>query len=133
MKVLLIQERHPPIYWRGSTPIKRSLPFYERDGEGYVHRVRSGAHHYDRDTGSLRHTSFGFWCGLHGFILPAGKRLGRKMPARLVTEPTPGRVVCATCEARAIGSGQLGSAKIGRHFVKYKPHVDFFPAAKEGK
>lgn len=133
MKVLLIQERRSPQYWRGSTPIKRCLPFYERNGEGYVHRVRSGAHHYIRKDGRMSHSSYHFWCGATGFIYPAGKQNRKKKPAMLVTEPTAGRVVCATCEARAIGSGQLSSAKIGGHFVKYKPHGDFFAVAQEGK
>lgn len=126
MKVMLLSERHAPHYWRGATPIKKSLPFYERIGEGYVHRVRSAAHHYTSKDGSMTHTSYHFWCGAVGFLYPAGKQNRKKKPAVLTAELTAGRVLCATCEARAIGAGQLGLEKIGEHFVKYRPHADFF-------
>jgi hypothetical protein len=133
MKVALVNERKSEHFWKSVTPIKQCLPFYERKGDGYVHRVRSGTHHrlLSKD-GSLTHSAYHFWCGATGFIYPSGKQNRKKKPARLVSEPSNGRAVCATCEARAIGSGQIGSGKIGENFVKYKPHADFYAAASKG-
>jgi hypothetical protein len=130
-KIPLIRERHSAFYRETTKPLTSTLPFYERDGGGYVHRVRSGDMHYFRDTGKLTHTTVQFWCGAgYASIYPASKQPKRKgrVPGRLVREPSLGRVVCATCEGRAIGSGQLGEHKIGPHSVKYKPHSPFFGA-----
>lgn len=125
-KIPLIRERSGEWFRRSTRPISASLPFYEREGSGYVHRVRSAHMHYD--DGKHTHTSVTFWCGGHGFLYPGGKRGKNKSPAAAVSEPSPGRVVCATCEGRAIGSGQLGEHKIGPNFVKYRPHSPFFGA-----
>ena len=126
MKVALLNERHCSWYSRSTAKIKTMLPFYQREGNGYVHRVRHADSHYDGKTGLLRHTSVGFWCGSHGFIYPAGKWNRKHAYAVVCSQPSLGRVVCATCEARAIGSGQVGSGKIGDHFVKFRPRSDFF-------
>jgi hypothetical protein len=125
-KVTLLRERHCDWYMRKSKRVAKMLPFYEREGKGYVHRVRSATHHYDYDTGELRHTSVSFWCGLGGFLDPAGREgKTRRNPAKVCSTPSPGRVVCATCEGRAIGAGQVEGNKIGDHFVKFRPHAEF--------
>lgn len=124
MRVTLLRERAPEFVEPCLTPIKATLPFYQREGEGYVHRVRSGWLHRDWD-GKFQHTSIHFWCGAYGFLYEPGKRPRKHAAASLVTEPSPGRIVCATCEGRAIGSGQVASSKIGGHFVRFRPHVGF--------
>lgn len=127
MKVALLREKGAAFIRHCTKPISATLPFFQRDGEGYVHRVRSGMMHYDR-AGLFTHTSIHFWCGTHGFLYETGKRPRKHAYASLVTEPQAGRVVCATCEARAIGAGQVGNGKVGDHFVKFRPHVGFMQA-----
>lgn len=130
MKVQLLRERRGDFYARSTKPVSASLPFFEREGWGYVHRVRSAHMHYDSG-GKWTHTSVKFWCGQHGFIHPTGARLPRGQSiARMVLEPSPGRVVCATCQARAHGSGQVGTGKLGDEFVKFTPRADFFARRK---
>lgn len=124
MRVTLLRERIADFCKSVVKPIKSTFPFYEREGDGYVHRVRSGLMHYNWE-GEFTHTSITFWCGPSGFLYEPGKRPRKHVPAALVAEPSPGRVVCATCEGRAIGAGQIPGNKIGDHFVKYKPHVGF--------
>lgn len=124
MKVTLLRENCADFGRDRIRAITATFPLYQRDGEGYVHRVRSGWMHYNRD-GLFTHTSIRFWCGANGFLYEAGKRPPKHAPASLVSQPQPGRVVCATCEGRAIGSGQIAGNKIGEHFVKFKPHVGF--------
>lgn len=123
-KVTLLRERHCDYFLRGVKRVARMLPFYQREGDGYVHRVRSAIHVYERN-GDLRHTGVHFWCGRQGFLYPAGKQDKRKKLAMVTSEPSPGRVVCATCEGRAIGAGQVEGNKIGDHFVKFRPHAEF--------
>lgn len=114
--------------------VAASLPYYQREGDGYVHCAREVTLHYDRRSGALTHTSVAFWCGGHGFLPPPGQpmRLGRggRKPAMMVAEPSPGRVVCATCAGRGIGSGQHGIAKVGENFVKYRPRDPFIPSRR---
>lgn len=128
MKVQLIDERHCDWYRRTSLPLKELLPFYEREGTGYVHRARSASMHYYE--GAYTHTSVSFWCGAAGFLYAAGERPKKHAPAAMAEKPTAGRVVCATCEARAHGAGQVGHGKLGGHFVKYRPHAEFFPRGR---
>ena len=126
-KIPLIRERRCEFFRRCTKAISSSLPFFEREGSGYVHHVRSACLHYD-DAGKITHTSVTFWCGSYGFLYPKGKQSRNKAPASMVAEPTAGRLVCATCAGRAVGSGQLGEHKIGPNFVKYRPHSPFFGA-----
>lgn len=124
MKVALIDERRPEFYRQSTVPLQAALPFYQRDGEGYVHRVRSGHLHYH--AGEHTHTSIHFWCGATGFIYPAGKQARKHRPAIITATPNPSRAICATCEGRAVGSGQVpGRAADGR-VTSYRPHVGFF-------
>lgn len=129
MKVPLIACRTAkiPLFAPITKVVSESLPYYQREGDGYVHCARTVTMHYDRRNLALTHTSVEFWCGGHGFLYPTGKqsRRGGRLPAVMLAEPSPGRVVCATCEGRAIGSGQFGNSKVGEHFVKYRPHRPF--------
>lgn len=125
MKVPLLKESHGDFFAKSTKPISASLPFYQREGGGYVHRARSGYLHYDNQ-GRNTHTSISFWCGATGFLYPKGKQDPKKSPASMVESPNPGRVVCATCQARAHGSGQVGTGKLGDEFVKFHPRPPFF-------
>jgi hypothetical protein len=128
-KVQLLREKKPA--WRAHQcrPLQSSLPFYERDGAGYVHRVRSAKLHYD-DDGTHTHTSVQFWCGANGFLYPSGTQNPKHRPAVLTAQPTAGRAICATCQGRAIGAGQVGSHKSRGVMTRFKPHVEFFAPAR---
>jgi hypothetical protein len=52
--------------------------------------------------------------------------------AVLVENPSLGRVVCATCQGRAFGAGQLGSHKVNGQMSRFKPHGEFFPLMRKG-
>lgn len=113
--------------------VSESLPYYEREGDGYVHCAKTITMHYCRSSGKLTHTSVDFWCGGHGFLYPGNKppmRRGGRLPAVMLSEPSPGRVVCATCAGRAVGSGQLGEHKVGENLVKYRPHRPFIASRR---
>jgi hypothetical protein len=83
--------------WRPSPilPIAKSLPFVESRMGRYTHRVR---------------------CANLGMSFCISERKGR-----FVEEPSPGYVVCATCEGRAIGAGQLGAREIAGREVMFAP------------
>lgn len=89
-----------------------------------MHRVRSGWLHHSWD-GEFQHTSIHFWCGSYGFLYEPGKRPRKHAAASLVDAPAAGRVVCATCQGRAIGAGQVQPPRIGSEVVKFKPRADF--------
>lgn len=125
-KVALVNERTPEWFRKQSVPLRAALPYYQRDGDGYVHRVRSGHLHYSIRTGEHTHTSVHFWCGATGFLYPAGKQNPKHRPAVITASPSPTRTICATCEGRAIGAGQVpGRAADGR-VLQYRPHSGFF-------
>lgn len=126
-KVQLLAERHCPFVRKSVKPLTSCLPYYQREDDSYVHCVRSGNMHYGSD-GKFMHTYLHFWCG-QGSSLTKKRRRGR-VPGELVAEPSPGRTVCATCEGRAIGSGQHGEGKIGPNTVRYSPHSKFFSAPR---
>lgn len=126
-KVQLISEKRGDWFARSTRPLKALLPFYQREGGGYVHRARSADMHYD-DDGTRTHTSVKFWCGTHGFLYPPGKQQKKHRPAIMTASPDPCRVICATCEGRAHGAGQVGDGKLAGRFAKYRPHSEFFPA-----
>jgi len=120
MKVQLL----PPRGNRGDTPqihLTQCLPFAQSKPGRYVHRVRSATIHHLR-TGEYSHTSFTAWCG--GIVFndeqtKAGWRPSHK--GKLFAEPPVNEIVCATCEGRAIGSGQAGAPVICGRPVKYSP------------
>lgn len=124
-KVRLLREKEPAWHREFVVPLTSSLPFFQRDGDGYVHRVRSSRLHLSPKTGEHTHTSVTFWCGQLGFLYPEGKWNPKHKKASVLAEPSPWRLVCATCEGRAIGAGQVDSHKIGGRIVKFKPHVEF--------
>lgn len=118
MKVQLLKQPVPDFFKGRVRHVTSTLPFYEREDGGYVHRLRSAWMHYD-DDGKYRHTSYHFWCGQLGST-------SKKKKGRLTDEPSSGRVVCATCQARAHGSGQVGTGKLGDEFVRFRPRPPFF-------
>ena len=129
MKVQLLNDLKGDWLRKSTKPLKSCKPFYQRECAGYVHRARSSHMHYDWD-GKHTHTSVTFWCGAYGFLYLDGLRPRKHAPAQLVDAPSPGRIVCATCQARAHGSGQVGNGRLGDEFVKFTPRADFFPARK---
>ncbi len=91
--------------------LKSSLPFYQSKNGTYVHRVRSGE--IATWDGKITHACYSLWCGMTG---SSGK-------GRLTSTPMVNDIVCATCEGRAIGSGQLGSPIIAGRVVRFSPRI----------
>lgn len=88
--------------------IAASYPFvYSRAGK-YVHRVRAAA--ILNVSTNKPHAVYRLWCGMH---LQASR-------SRLSAD-TADRPICATCEGRAIGAGQLGHRTINGRAVMYSP------------
>lgn len=115
MKVKLIRAKD---HWHAECSsvihIESSLPFFYSFKAGRVHRIRSGMFHLLH--GVITHTSFDLWCGQHGLISP--KHRG------LVTDDPPHDIpVCATCEGRAHGAGQLESRVLAGRFVVFTPRL----------
>lgn len=136
-KVVLARSRPCPWYDRRTAALSSSLPFWQTANGGYVHMVRAAHVHYD-DQGRIRHTSYTFWCSGTGFLLPHGKtfsRRGSRGPGELRAEPSPGRVVCATCIGRAIGSGQHQGHRnrIDGLPVKFTPRHGFMRPLPDGE
>lgn len=97
--------------------ITRALPFF-RQGQGtYIHRVRSGCVYFWNNQPS--HTVFELWCGSSGYA--HGRRRGMNVKGEMLADPPMGYPVCATCEGRAIGAGQVGSRMICGRVVKFSP------------
>lgn len=122
-KVKLLRHRIPEWNHDHYAPISSALPFYQPEGCGYVHRVRSGVMIFRGPVGdgSFSHAAYNLWCGATALI---GKSLrGNRRSAELVAEPSPARVICATCEARAIGAGQVGSPFIAGRPVRFSPRA----------
>lgn len=90
--------------------VKAAPPFVEAISGRYTHRVRSAALH---TICGKTHMSVQCWCGMH-------INVSVKRPNRLTDEPS-GRPICATCEGRAIGAGQLGAREIAGREVLYQP------------
>lgn len=109
-----------PEYYR-EVPIRKSLPFYLSGPGKYVHRIRSATNYFSCYLGDglrYRHTGLSLWCGGTGFV-GSDKRATNRI---LATIPE-GELVCATCEGRAIGAGQLGSPIINGNMVKFAPRI----------
>lgn len=113
MKVRLKRPRWP--VWKGDIQnrywARESLPFVESGQGTYTHRVRDLTLY---DFGDRSHFAAGCWCGM-------SLCLGGRRQRRLVATPSEGYVVCATCEGRAIGAGQLGARVIAGKEVCYSP------------
>lgn len=102
----------------GHILLSAALPFYKSKAGTYTHRVRSGeVHLWD---GKPTHTTFSLWCGMSG---SSGK-------GTLMLEAESDAVVCATCEGRATGSGQLDSHVINGRFVRFSPRIAACPPTK---
>lgn len=93
-------------------PILTSLPFFWSRMGSRVHRIRSANVHAADHRPS--HTCFVAWCGQVGIA-------GRNHLIRLCEEPPEGMPICATCEGRAIGAGQVGAAEIAGRSVIFSP------------
>lgn len=91
--------------------VRRSVPFVESFYGTYTHRVRSITMH---ELLNKSHMSVGCWCGMT-------INLSQHRRNRLLLEPSQGRPICATCEGRAIGSGQLGAREILGRPVMFSP------------
>ncbi len=105
---LLNDVRHNP--WSGSpdpVPLKRALPFWHGDSAHYVHRIRSGQWYQHDD-----HLAFTMWCGQTRFERRGGLR----------ADVLDGWALCATCEGRAIGAGQVTAETLVGHELVFSPH-----------
>ncbi|PYS52425.1 MAG: hypothetical protein DMF68_01570 [Acidobacteria bacterium] len=117
MKVELQRERPT----RGDLPekcktieLRYAKPFYVSQFASRAHRVRSAEMHYW--DGVYTHTSFRLWCGQGGFY-----SLKKHKRNYLTDNPPRGLPVCATCEGRAHGAGQLESHLIAGRMVLFSP------------
>lgn len=99
------------------TYAKRSLPFAESGAGKYTHRVRSVQIIALDPKQWPAHIAVNCWCGQS--VLISAKR--QHKASRIVAEPS--RVLCATCEGRAIGAGQLGAPEIAGRPVMFSPRV----------
>lgn len=100
--------------------LTKSLPFYRSRQGHYVHRVRSGTvYFYDN---VAQHTSFRLWCGQIGSV-GVTLKYPRHRPSKgdLFSDVPKHAVLCATCEGRAVGAGQLGSRMICGRIVRFSP------------
>lgn len=88
----------------------RALPFVESGAGEYTHRTRQLTVH---SILGKTHMAVRAWCGMTLLISPPKKK------GRLVAEPGVGRPICATCEGRAIGAGQLGARQIAGRRVMF--------------
>lgn len=115
MKVPLVKERRPLWLAPGHSivDLSKSLPFVVGPPGAMVHRVRSARIHVS-PRGA--HTSISCWCGTGTFV---GSK--RRPHNYLTATPPANRVVCATCEGRATGAGQLGSSMLAGRMVLFTP------------
>lgn len=114
-KVQCVQRRRGWPEWIAHTVmrVKESLPFAESAHGQYTHRVRYVELHLPYGGRSDSFFVAVCWCGQS-----VADR--RSAPSRLVEVPS--RVVCATCEGRAIGAGQVGARVIAGREVMFKPN-----------
>lgn len=108
------KRRQWPAYIRGQViRAKEALPFVESQYGRYAHRVRYVELHLSLGE---PHMAAGCWCGqtIH---------ISKRKNGRLIQAPSDGYVVCATCEGRAIGSGQLGARVIAGREVMFQPQA----------
>lgn len=108
-----------PPQWKGATTylhVKRALPFVESFRGQYTHRVRA-IQVLVNSWGS--HMAVRCWCGQTVSISQRKPNRGNA----LMVEPT-GRPICATCEGRAIGAGQLGAPEIAGRPVMFSPRTE---------
>jgi len=111
--ILLEKSKEPKIANKNvqHTHAKMARPFVASDAGEYVHRVRSVTVH---TVLGKSHMAVRCWCGMTQLV-------SKRKKGRLLDVPTAGRPMCATCEGRAIGAGQLGAQEIGGRPVKFSP------------
>lgn len=105
--------------WGNAIPVSKILPFYKSERGEYVHRIRH-ATHYRGANNDYHHTGITMWCGSIGSVGGSGIWKSR---GGLFANPPERAVFCATCEGRAIGSGQLGAREICGRIVMFKPRI----------
>lgn len=93
--------------------VKASPAFFYSPAASRAHRVRSGRLFVWQ--GRTTHAAYSLWCGQHGLI--SEKHKGN----RLTNYPPRTLPVCATCEGRARGAGQLESHEIAGRLVLFSP------------
>ncbi len=113
MKVPLLP--YPPVGWdRKVYPsAKSSLPFLmtARKLKPYVHRPRTITLQTRWNTPDRIPFTAHCWCGM---------MIHRPM---MLPEPPVDHAVCATCEGRAIGAGQIPSPELVGHELIFSPRV----------
>lgn len=116
MSMIILKERkkhwfNAPDYLVKS--VKKSLPFIESFRGAYAHRVR----YVDLHTGPKgSHFAIKTWCGA-GFCNGGSKSKGQTF---FTKEPTNNKPICATCEGRFIGAGNLDDRTINGRKVMYR-------------
>ena len=95
----------------------KSLPFVESGSGKYTHRIRTLSLVTMHSPRHQPHSAASCWCGMT--ILLSPKHCHAR--SRIVAEPS--RVLCATCEGRAIGAGQLGAAEIAGRPMMFSPRM----------
>lgn len=102
---------------------KTTVPFFTSAFGTRTHRIRWVCVHYWN--GEFSHTSVGLWCGQQGFAEHTKSTNARMVKrAGSMADVAPFHLpVCATCEGRAIGAGQLDSDMINGRKVIYSPRI----------
>lgn len=93
----------------------KSLPFVESGAGRYTHRVRGLALVTMHAPTYQPHAAASCWCGMTILLSP------KPVHSRNRLAEEPSRVLCATCEGRAIGAGQLGAQEIAGKPVMFAP------------
>lgn len=112
--ILLEKSKEPKLANKNvqHTHAKMARPFVASDAGEYVHRVRSVTVY---TVLGKSHMAVRCWCGMTQLV-------SKRKKGRLLDVPTAGRPMCATCEGRVIGAGEIGARKINGMDVRYKPN-----------
>lgn len=97
-------------------PMAKSLPYFKTGRSVYIHRVRSGSFHYKG--GEYTHGAVQYWCGGMGYLASP-----KRPHNTFLSELPENAILCATCEARAIGAGRDESRTINGHTVIFRPRI----------
>jgi len=100
-----------------SVSAKKALPFFASKRMTRIHRTRAVTFHHewiDKKKGlyRIRHTSHHAWCGVTGFD---------NKGSVLMKDPVPSWPVCAICEGKAVGAGQIDSESLTDHELIFTP------------
>lgn len=110
--VSLLRPKNPD---RRNTYASKSLPFVESGAGRYTHRVRTFSLVTMHAPTYPPHAAASCWCGMTILISAKPRHRGNSLAAE------PSRAICATCEGRAIGAGQLGTPEIAGRPVIFSP------------